>query len=125
MSWNKYNLYNLTKFDLNRFNFAGDVKVFAKHQLAKRIARKYHGQGLTERIFKTQLYNPRFNVVAGGHEGGRRLLWGGLFRGVERRLDTVIFRSLFASSIQQARQMVIHGHVEVNGKTVFNLGFVH
>jgi len=36
----------------------------------------------------------------------------------ERRLDTAIFRALFASSARQARQMVVHGHVEVNGKKV-------
>ena len=54
-------------------------------------------------------------MLAGG-SGGDRLLWGGFYHGVERRLDTIIFRSLFATSIQQARQLVVHGHVEVNGK---------
>jgi ribosomal protein S4 len=37
---------------------------------------------------------------------------------LERRLDTVIFRALFASSTRQARQFVIHGAVRVNGKKV-------
>lgn len=37
---------------------------------------------------------------------------------LERRLDTAIHRALFASSIRQSRQMVIHGHVKVNGKKV-------
>lgn len=36
----------------------------------------------------------------------------------ERRLDTAIFRSLFASSTRQARQFVVHGFVRVNGKKV-------
>lgn len=36
----------------------------------------------------------------------------------ERRLDTAIFRSLFASSVRQARQFVVHGLVKVNGKKV-------
>lgn len=36
----------------------------------------------------------------------------------ERRLDTAIFRSLFASSTRQARQFVVHGKVKVNGKKV-------
>lgn len=36
----------------------------------------------------------------------------------ERRLDTAIFRALFASSARQARQFVIHGSVKVNGKKV-------
>ena len=37
---------------------------------------------------------------------------------VERRLDMAVFRSLFATSIRQARLMVIHGAVTVNGKKV-------
>jgi ribosomal protein S4 len=36
----------------------------------------------------------------------------------ERRLDTAIFRALFASSTRQARQFVTHGGVKVNGKKV-------
>jgi hypothetical protein len=36
----------------------------------------------------------------------------------ERRLDTAIFRALFASSARQARQFVVHGFVKVNGKKV-------
>ena len=42
---------------------------------------------------------------------------------IERRLDTAIFRALFASSTRQARQFVVHGYVKVNGKKVcFRLG---
>lgn len=37
---------------------------------------------------------------------------------LERRLDNVIFRLGFASSRSQARQLVRHNHVEVNGKRV-------
>jgi ribosomal protein S4 len=37
---------------------------------------------------------------------------------LERRLDTAIFRALFASSARQARQFVVHGLVTVNGKRV-------
>ena len=37
---------------------------------------------------------------------------------IERRLDTAIFRALFASSTRQARQFVTHGYVRVNGKKV-------
>ena len=37
---------------------------------------------------------------------------------MERRLDTAIFRALFASSARQARQFVVHGNVKVNGKQV-------
>ena len=38
----------------------------------------------------------------------------------ERRLDTAIFRALFASSTRQARQFVVHGYVRVNGQKVCN-----
>ena len=37
---------------------------------------------------------------------------------MERRLDTAIFRALFASSTRQARQFVVHGNVKVNGEKV-------
>jgi ribosomal protein S4 len=36
----------------------------------------------------------------------------------ERRLDLAVFRALFASSARQARQMVVHGAVKVNGVKV-------
>src|ERR1700694_726345 len=110
MSWNKYNLHNANSvYSINGLMLHDsqirDKKLFAQQQLAKRLSRKYHGQGISERVFKKQLYSPRFNVVAGGMSGGTRDLWGGLYQGIERRLDTIIFRSLFASSIQQARKL--------------------
>ena len=37
---------------------------------------------------------------------------------LERRLDNVVFRTGFATSIKAARQMVSHGHVLVDGKKV-------
>ena len=40
------------------------------------------------------------------------------FAPLERRLDTAVFRALFASSVRQARQFIIHGAVKVNGKKV-------
>jgi small subunit ribosomal protein S4 len=37
---------------------------------------------------------------------------------LERRLDNMLFRMRFASSRKQARQIVSHGHVLVNGRNV-------
>jgi small subunit ribosomal protein S4 len=37
---------------------------------------------------------------------------------LERRLDNVVFRSGFSTSRRQARQLVNHGHIEVNGRKV-------
>ena len=39
-----------------------------------------------------------------------------LVQGLESRLDNVIYRLGFASTRQAARQMVSHGHINVNGK---------
>jgi len=41
-----------------------------------------------------------------------------LLQQLERRLDNVAFRLGYASSRRQARQLVRHGHVEVNGRKV-------
>ena len=41
-----------------------------------------------------------------------------LLQQLERRLDNVAYRLGFATSRRQARQIVRHGHVEVNGRKV-------
>jgi len=41
-----------------------------------------------------------------------------LFGFLERRLDNVVYRLRFAVSRSQARQIVLHGHILVNGKRV-------
>ncbi len=37
---------------------------------------------------------------------------------LERRLDNVVYRAGFSTSRRQARQLVNHGHIEVNGRKV-------
>lgn len=37
---------------------------------------------------------------------------------LERRLDNVVYRLGFSSSLAQARQLVRHGHIEVDGRAV-------
>ena len=41
-----------------------------------------------------------------------------LLQFLERRLDSVVYRLGFASSRNQARQLVRHGHIQVNGRRV-------
>jgi small subunit ribosomal protein S4 len=41
-----------------------------------------------------------------------------LLRMLETRVDNIVFRAGFASSRNQARQLVRHGHVSVNGRRV-------
>ena len=40
-----------------------------------------------------------------------------LLQELERRLDNTVYRSGFAKSRAQARQLVAHGHIDVNGRT--------
>jgi len=63
--------------------------------------------GLLERQFR--LYFHRANAQKG--VTGEMLL-----RQLELRLDNVVYSLGFASSRAQARQLVRHGHIEVNGK---------
>jgi len=52
-------------------------------------------------------------------QGLKRLPYQNMtFAPIERRLDMAIFRALFASSAKQARQLVVHGAVKVNGHKV-------
>ncbi len=41
-----------------------------------------------------------------------------IIRSLEQRLDNVVFRTGFAQSRDQARQIVGHGHITVNGKSL-------
>lgn len=43
---------------------------------------------------------------------------------LERRLDNVVYRLLFANSRREARQMVNHGHILVNGQCVSIPSFI-
>ncbi len=38
---------------------------------------------------------------------------------LERRLQTQVFRRGFSRTIKQARQLIVHGHVSVNGRKVW------
>ncbi len=43
---------------------------------------------------------------------------------LERRLDNIVYRMRFASSRKQARQIVSHGHILVNGRRVTVPSFI-
>jgi len=43
---------------------------------------------------------------------------------LERRLDNVLFRLKLATSRAQARQIIVHGHVRVNGKSVYSPSYI-
>ncbi len=72
----------------------------------QKVKRMY---GLQESQFRNLF---RKAVKKGGVTGENLLV------GLEQRLDNIIFRLGFASSRNQARQLVRHRHVEVNGRVV-------
>lgn len=43
---------------------------------------------------------------------------------LERRLDNIVYRLKLATTRSQARQMVVHGHVTVNGQKVYSPSYV-
>jgi small subunit ribosomal protein S4 len=73
----------------------------------KQKARRIYG--LLEKQFRN-LY-----AQAAGQSG---ITGENLLRMLEQRIDNVVFRAGFASSRNQSRQWVRHGHVTVNGKRV-------
>ncbi|MDR2766606.1 MAG: 30S ribosomal protein S4 [Holosporaceae bacterium] len=76
--------------------------------LAKQKLKGYYGN-LTERQFR-RVYQ-RASRMSG--DAGQNMV--GL---LERRLDAVVYRMKFASTVFAARQLVSHGHVKINGKVV-------
>jgi small subunit ribosomal protein S4 len=73
----------------------------------KQKARRYYG--LLEKQFRTT-----YDKAARGHGApGENLL-----RMLETRLDNVVYRLGFAGSRAQSRQLVRHGHFQVNGRRV-------
>ena len=73
----------------------------------KQKARRYYG--LLENQFRTYYAKARRRAGITGEN---------LLRMLETRLDNVVYRLGFAASRAQARQLVRHGHFQVNGRRV-------
>lgn len=148
--WSKWTLYNLYRTSYERNPISPSATFFQQKWKSKAMTRAYHGEqireGLWSRMFDRRLpsviaMSPRVLATTDGSEmsAGRG---SGADMGLdpraakpppqtpymhmtywptERRLDTAIWRALFASSVRQARQFVVHGSVTVNGKKVCSL----
>jgi small subunit ribosomal protein S4 len=80
---------------------------YAKQMREKqKVKRKY---GLTERQFR----NTFDGVTREPGVKGTNLLVA-----LESRLDNIVYRMGFASSRKAARQLIAHGHIDVNGRRV-------
>lgn len=80
---------------------------YGQQLLEKQRLRAYYG--LMEKKFSRYVKEAaKENGVAGDN----------LIKSLEKRLDNLVYRAGFARSIRQARQMVVHGHILVNGKKI-------
>ena len=79
-----------------------------KERLVEKQKVRFH-YGIQEKQFR------RYVIEASRQKGpsGRNLITL-----LESRLDNIIWRTGLAATIPAARQLVVHGHVEVNGKKV-------
>lgn len=124
-SMNKYNLFNLYKKPQIRYQ---GKSLFQQKWTAKQETRAYHGEHLTERRWKT-LFNPSLESVAQldaslkGVDVAPTPMPLQTFAALEKRLEFALFRSMFASSVRQAREFIKNGHVKVNGVTIKHPAF--
>lgn len=97
---------------------------------SKRPARKQseYGKQLNEKQKVKEMYGLRekqfrrfFSIAIRAREGvpGENLL-----SLLERRLDNTLYRLKLATTRTQARQMITHGHVMVNGRKVYSPSFL-
>ena len=87
----------------------GDKKLssYGRQLLEKQRLRAYYG--VLEKQFKRYAQGAINDKDQTGHA---------LIKRLECRLDNLVYRIGIASSIRQARQMVVHGHILLNGKKV-------
>ncbi|KAL1751438.1 hypothetical protein FB107DRAFT_266591 [Schizophyllum commune] len=117
--------------------------LFQQRWVSKRCARAYHGDHIKETIFKrwylpATIPDPRprrlvLDDKANLEEFAQRRkkekeyeaeeeakglppVTSLMFADVERRIDVLIFRSCLAPSVYEARRLVVHGKVKLNGK---------
>jgi len=87
----------------------GDKKLsdYGKQLLEKQRLRAYYG------VMEKQFKNYAIKAINSKEKTGYALI-----KSLECRLDNITYRLGFATSIRQARQMVVHGHILVNGRKV-------
>ena len=80
---------------------------YGQQLLEKQRLRAYYG--VMEKQFRKYVQHAKNDSDQTGHA---------LVKILESRLDNLVYRMGFASSIRQARQMVVHRHILVNGKRI-------
>lgn len=123
-SWNKYNFFNLYKKSQPFFK---NMTLYQQKWTSKAETRAYHGEHLTENrwqaIFQSKLEGvAQLDASLKGEQTPTPMVLQ-TFAALEKRLDFAIYRSMFASSVRQARKYILTKHVKVNGVTILHPGY--
>lgn len=103
--------YSVSKYP-NKWN--SYKKKFRSTLNAFRKLRFFYG-GLTKKTVKKQIYNVLKKKLNNSVHSDINIMFLELF---ESRLEVVLYRSKFSFSIRNARQLIVHGKVFVNGKII-------
>ncbi|KAJ3494854.1 hypothetical protein NLJ89_g10724 [Agrocybe chaxingu] len=126
------------------FKLTTEETLFQQRWKSKAAVRAYHGDFIPEKSFKRWYLpdtlpdvRPRRQVVSGDalsleefakrnvrekelereiEEKGLAPVGSLMFTEVERRMDVFVFRCCFVHSVYEARRLIIHGYVKLNGK---------
>ena len=83
------------------------LSYYGKQLLEKQRLKAYYG------VMEKQFRNYYKKAAKDKESTGNTLI-----RLLECRLDNIVYRLGFATSVAQARQMVVHGHILVNGQKI-------
>ena len=92
-----------------------------EHGKSRRVKETNYGQQLREKQKARQIYGlleRQFRHYFSKASEAKGVTGEVLLQMLERRLDNVLYRLKFTLSRSQGRQIVRHGHVTVNGRTV-------
>src|SRR5881409_1488910 len=92
-----------------------------EHGKSRRVKETNYGQQLREKQRARRIYGileRQFRRYFAEAAVAKGVTGEALLQMLERRLDNVVFRLGFASSRHAARQLVRHGHFQVNGRNV-------
>ncbi|KAG9100778.1 mitochondrial 37S ribosomal protein nam9 [Ceratobasidium sp. UAMH 11750] len=147
MSWKPVNLWSIWNRSLgpgtSGTKFTKSSKtLFQQRWASKRFIRAYHGDWIAEKRFQrwflpetlpdTRHPSPTSASPSMQEYAGRKQVQKTtgdqkpvpvtslMLIEVERRIDVFLFRCCFATSAWQARQLVVHGKVKLNGKKCTN-----
>ncbi|GMM29359.1 mitochondrial 37S ribosomal protein [Martiniozyma asiatica (nom. inval.)] len=118
-SMNKHVLFNLYKLRKPYFPM---MTLFQQKWAAKQETRAYHGEHIREKRWQS-LFKKKLDGVAQldaslkGQSTPTPMV-NQTFAPLEKRLEFVLFRAMFASSVRQAKRFILSGFVKVNGVVI-------